>query len=146
MQNNKPYILHTLLTAVLELKEHPEAKECIEYLNYFLEHISNEDILKGCSISWDDTNKGFLLLWDDILPKYLFKADLLVCNDYVHYNFVIRDRDGNYLGSDGVYEQIRDWDGFNFLTGERGHHKGQPFWRGIVDHLEEVYADESILN
>lgn len=145
MQNNNSYILHTLLTAVLELKEHSEAKDCIVYVNDFLNHISNENILKGCSISWDDTNTGFLLLWDDVLPKYLFKADLLVCKDYYHYNFIIRDREGNYLGSDGVYNGIRDWDGFSFLTGERGHHKGKPFWMDIVDHLEEVYADENIL-
>ena len=95
MQNNNSYILHTLLTAVLELKEHSEAKDCIVYVNDFLNHISNENILKGCSISWDDTNTGFLLLWDDVLPKYLFKADLLVCKDYYHYNFIIRDREGN---------------------------------------------------
>lgn len=145
MTNTKPYILKTLLTAILELKEHPEAKDCIEYVDDFLSHITNEDILKGCSVSWDDANKGFLLLWDDVLAKYNFKADIMVCKDYYHYSFIVRDRDGNYLDSGGESNEIKDWDGFSCLTGEHGHHKDKPFWRDIVDHLEEVYAEENII-
>lgn len=139
MNVNRSYILQTFLKAALEQKGHPEAKDCFEYVNEFLDNIYNEEILKGCSISWDDTNKGFLLVWEDILAKYLFMADLLICKDYYHYNFVIRDRDGNYLGSDGISSQIVDFDGYNWLTGENGHHKGKPFWTDIVSHLEEVF-------
>ena len=115
--------LKILFNAVLELEKHPEAKDCIGYVNGFLSHISNDDILKGCSISWDDANKGYLMVWDDILPKYIFKADMLVCEDYYHYNFIIRDSDGYYLGSDGTYNRIYN----------------KPFWRDIIGHLSEVY-------
>lgn len=107
---------------VLELKENPEAKDCIEYVADLLNSISNDNILKGCSISWDDANKGFLLVRDDILPKYIFKADIIICKDYYHYSFIIRDRDGNYLGSSQL-------DNFPEHTS----------WQDITSHLEEVY-------
>ena len=97
MCTNNSYILQTLFKAILELKEHPEAKECIEYVNDFLNNINNEEILKQCSISWDNKNIGFLLVWDVVLPKYLFKADMIICKDYYHYHFIIRDREGKFL-------------------------------------------------
>lgn len=140
MNTNKSYTLQTLLKAILEMKEYPEAKECIEYVCEFLNNIYNEEILKECSISWDDTNNGFLLVWDNALPRHLFKADVLICKDYYHYNFIIRDNDGNYLDSDGVSGQIVDFDGYNWLTGEYGHHIVKPFWNNIVNHLEEVFG------
>lgn len=140
MQDKDTNTLQTLLEAVLEMREHPEAKDCIEYVCVFLNDIYNDDILRGCTISWDDTTKGFLLLWDDTLPKYLFKADILICKDYYHYNFILRDKYGNYLGSDGTFNSIDNYCGYNWLTGECDQHKGKPFWRNVINHLEEVYG------
>lgn len=141
MNSHSNNILQILFNAILELKEQPEAKECIEYVNDFLNHISNENILNRCSISWDDTNKGFLLLWDDVLPNYLFKADIMICKDYYHYNFEIRDRDGNYLGSDVMsgHLSLEPYYGHSWLEEGNGPHYDKPFWRNIVSHLEEVY-------
>lgn len=59
MPNTKSYSLRTLLAAVLVLKEHPKALECIEFVNDFINNIYNDDIFRGCSVSWDDTNNGF---------------------------------------------------------------------------------------
>ena len=139
MCTNNSYILQTLFKAIRELKEHPEAKECIEYVNDFLNNINNEEILKQCSISWDNKNIGFLLVWDVVLPKYLFKADMIICKDYYHYHFIIRDREGKYLGSDGISGEIVNFDGFDWNSGEYGYHKTKPFWTDIVGHLEEVF-------
>lgn len=141
MLNTKTYSLRALFAAVLVLKEHPKAVECIEFVNGFINNICNDDILKGCSVSRDDTNNGYVLQWDDVLPKYLFNADILVCKDYYHYNYVVRDRDGNYIESSGEYDQLNDFDSYNWLSGKVEHYKGEPFWRGIVDHLEKVYGE-----
>lgn len=142
MQNNKSYILQTFFKAVLELKEHPEAKDCVEFVDDFLDHISNENILRGCSISWDDTNKGILLLWDDTLPKYVFKAELLVSKDYANYHYDIRDIDGNYLDSSGgdtepyLHERI---------GGENKVQCPEYFWKYIVQQMEMMYQNENPL-